>query len=223
MPLFAGLDDIDWGALEHSGGHAADVPRWIRGLLSPDPAIREEASYEMAVTVHHQGDIYDSTMAALPFVIEAASLPDRPLRADLIAWLASVGGGDDLELGEEHDLPFSRWCETPGEQQRYLTMRHHGRQAHTIVITQFSLFRRALDDADDEVRHMAIWALHTCQVERGPEVVAAFQQRFAVETEPRIRESLVGSLGYMSQWASEGRLPGVDGPAIAAWLASHGL
>ena len=79
--MFTGLDDVGWESLRHAYGSAEDVPGWVRGLVDPDPAVREESLDAMYGAVHHQGDIYDSTVAAVPYLIEALSTPGLSGRA----------------------------------------------------------------------------------------------------------------------------------------------
>ena len=88
---FAGLDDIDWSALEHAYGPAADVPAMLRALVSAEQEERDEGLDGLWGAVHHQGDVYDSTIAAVPFVIRLALDPAVPARADLLQLLASIG------------------------------------------------------------------------------------------------------------------------------------
>lgn len=112
LPLvFEGLDDIDWASLEHAYGSAEDVPEWIRGLIDPDPAVREESLDAMYGSVHHQGDVYDSTVAAVPFLIEALTAPDVPGRAEIASLLASIARPykwpDGMEL-DDHRIKMRR-------------------------------------------------------------------------------------------------------------------
>ena len=41
MALLDGLDDIDWGSLQHAYGAASDVPGLLRALADPSSASRE--------------------------------------------------------------------------------------------------------------------------------------------------------------------------------------
>jgi hypothetical protein len=62
--LFAGLDDIDWNAMEHAYGPVGDVPELVRALVSDTPAARESALDGVYGAVHHQGDVYECTLCA---------------------------------------------------------------------------------------------------------------------------------------------------------------
>ncbi|GGN79858.1 hypothetical protein GCM10010112_54860 [Actinoplanes lobatus] len=109
--MFAGIDDIDWGSLEHAYGSAEDVPGWIRGLVDPDPATREESLDAMYGCVHHQGDVYDSTVAAMPYLIEAVTTPELPGRdgiAELLAGIADLREWPDEEKLDEDGAEMLR-------------------------------------------------------------------------------------------------------------------
>ena len=71
--MFPDLHTIDWAALQHAYSSAEDVPAIILGLASDDADEREIALDHFLGAVHHQGDVYDSTVASLPF------LTHRPL------------------------------------------------------------------------------------------------------------------------------------------------
>ncbi|MFD8080872.1 hypothetical protein ACFV4F_04140 [Kitasatospora sp. NPDC059722] len=86
-----GLDDIDWAALNHAYGPATDVPGLLRDLTSPDPAERDHALDALYGGVHHQGDVYDSTLACLPFLCALAAAPAVADRGSLLTLLDSIG------------------------------------------------------------------------------------------------------------------------------------
>ena len=90
--MFTGMDDADWSAMRHAYSTAEDVPGWIRGLVDPDPAAREIALDAMYGCVHPQGELYDSTIAAVPFLVEALVTPGLPGRGAIAELLASIGG-----------------------------------------------------------------------------------------------------------------------------------
>ncbi|MEU6787320.1 hypothetical protein ABZ912_49725 [Nonomuraea angiospora] len=89
--LFAGLDEIGWGRMRHAYGSAAEVPGLLRDLIDPDPAVRESALDGIYGAVHHQGDVYPCTVAAIPFLVRIAERPDLPGRAGVVELLAGVG------------------------------------------------------------------------------------------------------------------------------------
>ena len=68
--VLEGLDDVDWSGLHHAYGPATDVPDMLRGLLSDDRDVRMHAWEGLGSAVHHQGDVYDSTVSVVPFLLQ---------------------------------------------------------------------------------------------------------------------------------------------------------
>jgi hypothetical protein len=68
--------------LRHAYGSAEDVPGLLRGLASADPVERETALDGMYGAVHHQGEVYDSTLACVPFLLALVASGDVADRAD---------------------------------------------------------------------------------------------------------------------------------------------
>ncbi|MBL7258950.1 hypothetical protein [Paractinoplanes lichenicola] len=141
--MFAGLDDIDWESLEHAYGSAGEVPRWIRGLVDPDPAIRETSLDAMYGAVHHQGDIYDSTVAAVPFLIEALTTPGLPGRDAIAQLLADVA--DVAEWPDEAEL----------DDEGTIEMRRQAVRAHALAVAAAPALTALADDPDPAVRAAA--------------------------------------------------------------------
>ncbi|MEV5887358.1 HEAT repeat domain-containing protein [Streptomyces sp. NPDC052020] len=85
------LDRTDWASLGHAYGAADDVPGWLRGMASPDPAVREEAFGNFYGAALHQGSVYSSTVASVPFLFAMADDPATPDRGEVVALLLSIG------------------------------------------------------------------------------------------------------------------------------------
>ncbi|WP_017626893.1 HEAT repeat domain-containing protein [Nocardiopsis chromatogenes] len=92
MTDLPGLDDVAWASMGHAYGSAEDVPDMLRRMVSDDPGERGKAFSEFYGAVHHQGDVYDCTVAAVPFLIDAVCDPAAQDRDDLLALLAGIGG-----------------------------------------------------------------------------------------------------------------------------------
>ncbi|HZG06122.1 MAG TPA: PBS lyase [Streptomyces sp.] len=88
--MLEGLRKIDWGSMRHAYGRAKDVPELLLGLASGDPAEREAALKEMYGVVHHQGGVYDSTLACIPFLFELIADPAVGDRGKVIGLIASI-------------------------------------------------------------------------------------------------------------------------------------
>jgi hypothetical protein len=85
------LNSIDWAALEHAYGPGDDVPGWLCGMVSPDPDTRKEAFSDFYSKALHQGSVYSSTVASLPFLFAMADDPATPDRGAVVALLLNIG------------------------------------------------------------------------------------------------------------------------------------
>ncbi|MDA2805204.1 HEAT repeat domain-containing protein [Nocardiopsis suaedae] len=103
MTDFPGLDDVDWASMGHAYGSAEDVPDMLRRMVGDDPGERGKAFSEFYGAVHHQGDVYESTVAAVPFLIHALRDPAARDKDDLMALLASLGGVEIEDLAMVFD------------------------------------------------------------------------------------------------------------------------
>ncbi|MDT0318720.1 HEAT repeat domain-containing protein [Streptomyces millisiae] len=95
----AGLDTIDWAALGHAYGSAADVPGLLRALCAADEEERLGALGKLYTNIFHQGSRYEATAHAVPFLARIAadtSLADRDAVLGLLAGLAI--GYDEAHL-----------------------------------------------------------------------------------------------------------------------------
>ncbi|SOD89047.1 HEAT repeat domain-containing protein [Streptomyces sp. Ag109_G2-15] len=89
--MFTGIDEVDWASLHHAYGSAEDVPGWLRGLASADAAERQTALDGMYGTVYHEGNVYDSTLACVPFLCSLAGREAVPDRGCIVELLVSIG------------------------------------------------------------------------------------------------------------------------------------
>lgn len=89
--MFTGMDEVDWASLRHAYGSAEDVPGLLRGLASTDPVERETALDGMYGAVHHQGDVYDSTLACVPFLLALVASGQVADRAGIVELVVSIG------------------------------------------------------------------------------------------------------------------------------------
>jgi hypothetical protein len=116
-PALAGLDDVDWKAVEHAHGRATDIPVLLRAAASNEPDAREEAFQLLYESIWHQGSVYDATPLVIPFLfrlLEADKTPDRSQVAHLLATIAGNGYPEDDEevvtcrriIGQRLDLLF---------------------------------------------------------------------------------------------------------------------
>ncbi|MGI5441617.1 HEAT repeat domain-containing protein [Streptomyces shenzhenensis] len=165
--MFTGIDEIDWAALRHAYGSAADVPGWLRGLASPDPAERERALDGMYGAVHHQGDVYDSTLASIPFLFALVAHEEVPDRGGLVELLTSIGGVNGGDAGAD---------------------------ASAVVRSGAEAFVALAGDPDAGVRAAAAGALVRFSGEPA-RVLGLLRQRMAVERDDGVLLALIEALG----------------------------
>ncbi len=66
---------IDWAALRHAFGSAADIPALLtraRSAAAPE-GYRDEPWFSLWSSLYHQDDIYSASYAALPELVEIAT------------------------------------------------------------------------------------------------------------------------------------------------------
>ncbi|MFI5929577.1 hypothetical protein ACIA3K_26885 [Micromonospora sp. NPDC051543] len=93
--MLDGLDDIDWARLGHAYGAADDVPGQLRALLSPDASIRDKALGELYGNVFHQGNRFEASAYAVPFLLEMLTGPGTPDPASVLGLLSALAVGFD--------------------------------------------------------------------------------------------------------------------------------
>jgi len=91
--VFTGIDEVDWASLRHAYGSAEDVPGLLRGLASEDPVERANALDGMYGAVHHQGMVYDSTLACVPFLLALATREGVAERGESVELVVGIGRG----------------------------------------------------------------------------------------------------------------------------------
>jgi hypothetical protein len=197
--MFAGMDEIDWASMHHAYGPAAEMPEVIRGLVAEKKKVRSWAQDCMWGGIHHQGDVYECTLRAVPFLLEAAAAPGLPGRAEVLRLLASIGSVEVDDLGM---LPESggRW-----------------RDAQPAVARGHSTFLTLLADSRKTVRRAAPEVLLVCR-DRTAETVRALRDRLAVEKDVATRAAIIGAVGTIVRRLRAGHLDGADPGELLAWL-----
>ncbi|MEV0172074.1 HEAT repeat domain-containing protein [Streptomyces sp. NPDC050803] len=170
--MFTGIDEVDWASMRHAYGSAEDVPGLLRGLASADPAERETALDGMYGAVHHQGDVYDSTLACVPFLFALAARQDVLDRGGIVELLVSIGGE------EEGEGAYA--------------------QARAAVRAGADVFAELAGDTDLGVRRAAPKALVRFLPEPA-RVLGLLQERIRVERDDRVLLALTESLGLFAR------------------------
>ncbi|MEV4313425.1 hypothetical protein [Actinocrispum sp. NPDC049592] len=176
--MFAGLDDIDWPGMKHAYGSADDVPEMLRDLVSSDASEREVALDGMYGAVHHQGDIYECTIATIPFLLEAAAQPGVPGRGAILELLASYANAENDDWTPASD---------PEVAARY-------DRARLDVAAGAPVYLELLNDKDPEVRGALGKALLAVRRDAGP-VVDAVLARLPGESDADVQVAWLRALG----------------------------
>ena len=173
--MFTGIDEIGWASLRHAYGSAEDVPGLLRGLASTDPVERASALDGMYGAVHHQGIVYDSTLACVPFLLALAACEEVADRGGLVELLVSIGQGHAPE-GEVVDTGDGRGS------------------ADAAVRAGAEVFVALLGDRDSGVRRAAAEALVRF-LDQPARVLGLLRRRIAVERDDRVLLALTESVG----------------------------
>ncbi|MEU7279582.1 PBS lyase [Streptomyces sp. NPDC045431] len=186
--MFTGIDEVDWASLGHAYGPADDVPALLRGLASGDPAEREAALDGMYGTVHHQGDVYDSTLACIPFLLELVASPEVQDRGCIIELLTSIGG---IDLGGDDEV-----AALDPEDEGFEDAANYA-MASAAIAAGADVFLGLLGDKDREVRLAAPGALASLHGDPA-RVLVLLRERLTVETDTEVRLALVEAVGRIA-------------------------
>ncbi|MFF3331697.1 HEAT repeat domain-containing protein [Streptomyces sp. NPDC002888] len=181
--MFTGIDGVDWASMRHAYGSAEDVPGLLRGLASTDPAERETALDGMYGAVHHQGDVYDSTLACVPFLFALAGREEVRDRGGIVELLVSIGGEGDGDGGGEEGAD-------DGED-------NYGK-ARAAVRAGAEAFVGLTADPDAGVRRAAPEALVRF-LDAPRRVLELLRERLTVERDDQVLTALIGSLGLFAR------------------------
>jgi hypothetical protein len=179
--VFDGLDDIDWASLGHAYGSAEDVPAWVRGLAGPDPAVREESLDALCGAVHDQGDVYDSTLAVVPYLLEVLTMPGLPGRAGIAELITGIVRLDD-------------WPDESELDDDQAEMYRHAIRVNALTAATAPDLLRLLDDPEPEVR-VASAKLLTVLVPAVPGLSGLLLDLLGAEADGAVRTGLFEALG----------------------------
>ncbi|MCX4759889.1 HEAT repeat domain-containing protein [Streptomyces sp. NBC_01275] len=171
--MFTGIDEVDWTSLRHANGSAEDVPGWLRGLASAEPGERAAALDGMYGAVHHDGRVYDSTLACVPFLLALAADERVRERGGLVELLVSIGTG-----------------EGSGAQP--------GAGGVSAVRAGAEVFVRLAGDPDAAVRRAAAAAVVRF-LDEPARVLGLVRERLMVERDDRIVIALIDGLGHFAR------------------------
>src|SRR5262245_30478761 len=104
LEMWDNLLRVNWGRLRHAYGWAHDVPDILRNMIVHDESARAAGWDDFLGIVNHQDGFFDSTVAAVPFLIEAVAQPDTPQRAQILYYLRDRSLDAPFYGGDPHVL-----------------------------------------------------------------------------------------------------------------------
>ncbi|MFE5974330.1 HEAT repeat domain-containing protein [Streptomyces sp. NPDC056460] len=194
------LDRTDWASLGHAYGTAEEVPGWLRGMVSPDPEIRQEAFSSFYSAALHQGSVYSSTVASLPFLFVMADDPATPDRGEVVALLLSIG----REAVDAEEV-YAVICGEDGEESTIYPDTARLMREHADAFVGYA------GDSDPRVRRASIEGLGLF-LEDAERAVALLQDRLVNESGTAERVLVVRTMADLAI-----RLPAAAALA-RAWL-----
>jgi len=192
--LLAGLEDIDWHGLQHAYGPANDVPDLLRLLLSDDETVRDDAWQELYGNLWHQGDVYQATSYAVPFIIQLLNSEAAPDKLGLLAFLQAIATGNPW-LSERHIWMEPVLARQGRDFQAEIEQAGlYARQAREAVGKGLSTYLACLHHPDPDVREIAS-ALLCAFPEQAAHILPAFVAQVESEPEASVKARLLRNLG----------------------------
>jgi hypothetical protein len=201
----AGLEAIDWHGLKHCYGPADDVPNLLRLLLAADEGVRQDAYYDLANKLCHQGDVYQATSYAVPFLLRTVQAEGTPDKGSLLALLQSIATGSPY-LTERHTWMEAVLAKEGRDFRTEIELAHeYAQRAHEAVAEGLDVYMDLLDDEDADTREWAFALLSALLVDVGqtgrmqftgkPETVLLLLARLRQEPDPDLKAQLIEHLG----------------------------
>ena len=159
--MFAGLDDLDWDALEHAYGPAADVPGQLRDLVSGDDDLVKGTLSTFYSNIYHQGTIYSATVASVPFLAEALDHIAPAHQAEVLILLAHLAQGHGYLDVHQHMSHLGEGLRSGFDDPDATLAAERGivRDTTLAVFAEWDRFASRLEDADPSVRNAALYLL----------------------------------------------------------------
>lgn len=194
--MLEGLDHIRWDQLSHAYGEATEVPGLLRALASDKKEVWDDALYQLYGNIWHQGTVYQATAYAVPFLIELLKIPSVVCKADILALLQALASGSSyLDVHQDKDW-FHHERKTEEFQAEMRRERGWVRAAHLAVVEGTPVYLELLSHPEASVRAMAPFVLAAC-AERAEEIEPALRARFATESDPEVKASLLMALAHL--------------------------
>lgn len=181
-------DAVDWGAVDHAYGFATDVPHILHDLVVGSAAERKHALWQLWGNVTHQGTRYEAAVPTLPLLVAIAHRHLAPCRSEMLD--LAVGllvGFEESYVAGGYD--WSQLEPAGGLLDRL--QRAFDREAASFVAL--------LADEATSVRAAAARCLGW--VRDGDTPTPALRARYAGETDPNVRASILFALAMRGESA----------------------
>ena len=204
LPILDGLDDVDWGALEHAHGAAVDVPPLFRALFSENENHSDFACELLHETIWHQGSIYEASLAAIPFLFRFMESPRTNVRSCAASLLAALADGS-------HYLKYLASDEADGEQFWREILSEQGldleaeiaKEARVVAAAKATIGQDLhkifayIKDNEPEVRTY-IAALFRFFADRANDTIPLLKEALATEQDHWAKKTMLESLTLLS-------------------------
>ncbi|MBL9102210.1 MAG: tetratricopeptide repeat protein [Myxococcales bacterium] len=189
------LQTVDWNALTHAYGAAADVPDLLRALADPDRQVRKDAYWELYGNIFHQGTRYPATAPAIPFLLELLADPATPDRHELLLLVTHLVTGQFSVAAD----PVMYAGESDGARDRSDTLDYSDilRDVYRAAEVGLPLYLDLVQHAETAAVRGAAAFLLACLWTHAATVVPVLRRRLARETSAPGRASLVFALGRL--------------------------
>lgn len=192
------LQTVDWNALTHAYGAAADVPDLLRALADPDRQVRKDAYWELYGNIFHQGTRYPATAPAVPFLLELLGDPATPDRHEILLLVTHLVTGQFSVAADP--VMYAGESDARGGDDEYPGIL---RDVYRAAEAGLSLFVDLVQHAETAAVRGAAAFLLACLWTHAGTIVPVLRRQLGRETSAAGRASLAFALG---------RLQGAGGP-----------
>ncbi len=189
------LASINWSALSHAYGSAADVPHLLLDLTSSEEQTRESALGTLYTNIYHQGTVYQASAYAVPFLLELLRDETMPEREGLLVLLAHLAQGNAY-----HRQHWQYYSEERKQDPALLAELEEGmfwvEQTYEAVSAGLPLYCSLLEDPAPKLRMAALRVLGSLSREAA-QIISLLVERFSIERDQRVQACLLFTLGAL--------------------------
>lgn len=197
--MLEGLGKLDWSALSHAYGTAEDVPDLLRALASREALERRRALDELYSCLVHQGDRYEATARAVPFLFELLDHPEVMDKPEIVWLLNGCAIGDHVGY-LPGGLDTGPWRSTSTRSAAWMI------DAYDAVRQRLPTLVRLAEDPDPKLRLAATFALAWFR-EEAAYSISVVGRRVDWESDLLLRANAVLTLGLLAKYVGQDESP----------------